>query len=359
MKKIINALKSHGAQVFLLVCLISFSADRCVFIDEFHIEQYDLNGDELYYAQANTEAIFTLKGHIQCRTTDNNGVTTNFVMAFLAPKSWKMADNAKVTYKCDLASDHDELMNMSVMPAASLPKNGQGRTWVECLTQEYGVGTNVLDDLEWVVFQTDEAWNIYNNNDPLYTIYIRVNVGEKNLRFHPGIFVNHTDDGFSNGEDHKMVMFSPECFEVVGGTGLVLDYCNNHFNKISPMSSLQDDYLTFTFTGSAAENSLTATHEVYLQGTAYTANGGRYIVNTRDAKSRMVRENDYSDTYNITFWPMDFFEVPEGEIIEHIEYYFSNADGTITITQSDDDFAQEGIPMPDVKEPFTFHFDCE
>ena len=356
MKKLMNLLKAWKAPVFALAALISFSSDRCMIIDEFSVAQMDENGKEVFYAKANTEATFTLKGHIECHE-NHSGV--NFVLGFLAPKSWKLAQNGRVTYKCDLAEDHNLLYTMSVVPATSLPKNGQGRTWVECLTQEYGVGTNVLDDMEWVVFQTDDQYDIINNQFPTFTIFITTNVGEKNLRCHLGIFINHTDDGFSNGNDHKTVMFSPDCFEVVEGVGLPLDFCNDHFNMISPMSSLQNDYVTFTFKGTAAENTLAATTDVYLQGTAYTVEGGQYTVNTRDAKSRMTRENEYSDIYNITFWPTDFFGVPEDETIAHIDYYFSNADGTITVTQSDDDFAQQGTPLPATKEPFTFRFECE
>jgi len=351
-----NRLTKLTAQAFMLAVIISCCAAKCMNVTDFDISQTTENGDKVLYSQANTEATFVTSGWIECHE-DHTGV--NFVIAYLVPKSWKAAENAKVTYKCDLAEDHDMIMKMSVVPNSSLPKNGQGRTWVECLTQEYGVGTNVLDDMEWVVYQTDDKWNIINNQFPTFKIFFTTNVGDKNLRFHPAVFINHTDDGFSGGTDHKTVVYSPDCFEVVGGSGLVLDFCNDHFNKISPMSSLQNDYITFTFKGSAADNDLAATKEVYLQGTAYTADGGQYTMNVRDAKSRMVRENAYSDTYNITFWPVDFFGVPEDAVIEHIEYYFCNADGTITITQSDDDLAQLGTPIPAVKEPFVFRFECE
>ena len=344
------------ADFLFLAAIVAAVVASCVYIDDFKVAQIDENGNEVFYAYANTEATFTLTGHIECHE-DHQGV--NFVVGFLAPKSWKMAEKGRVTYKCDLAEDHDQILTMSVIPSTSMPKNGDGRTWVECLTQEYGVGTNVLDDMEWVVYQTDDKYNIINNQFPTYTIYITANVGEKNLRCHLGAFVNHTDDGFSGGNDHKKVQFSSDCFEVVGGTGAILDFCNDHFNKISPMSCLQDDFVTFTFNGSAADNALAATGDIHLQGTAFTANGGRYTINTRSEKTKLTRENAYSDTYNITFWPVDFFGVPVGEVIEHIEYYFCNGDGSITVTQSDDDFAQEGTPLPSTKQPFIFHFECE
>ncbi|MBQ8047749.1 MAG: DUF4961 domain-containing protein [Prevotella sp.] len=356
MKKNIKSLKLYKTYFLLLAAIVAAVVASCVYIDEFIVAQIDENGNEVYYAKANTEATFTLRGHIECHE-DHNGV--NFVVGFLAPKSWKVAENGRVTYKCDLAEDHDQILTMSPIPSTSLPKNGSGRTWVECLTQDYGVGTNVLDDMEWVVFQTDDKFNIINNQFPTYTIYITTNVGEKNLKCHLGVFVNHTDDGFSGGNDHKKVLFSSDCFEVVGGTGITLDFCNDHFNKISPMTCLQNDFVTFTFKGSAAENGLTGVGDIYLQGTAYTVNGGKYMLNTRDAKSRMERENAYSDTYNITFWPVELFGVPEDEVIERIEYYFTNSDGSITVTQSDDDFAQLGTPLPEEKQPFLFQFECE
>lgn len=351
-----NTRKHLKALAVAAAALVAIAVASCVYIDEFIVAQIDENGNEVLWAKANTEATFTLRGHIECHE-DHRGV--NFVVGFLAPRSWKVADNARVTYKCDLSQDHEQILTMSVIPATSLPKNGSGRTWVECLTQEYGVGTNVLDDMDWVVFQTDDQFDIINNQFPTYTIYIRVKVGEKNLKFHPGIFVNHTDDGFSGGNDHKKVLFSPDCFEVVGGIGEPIDYCSDHFNKVSPMNSLQDDYLTFTFKGSAGDNSLAATADVYLQGKAYTYEGGEYTVDTRTDKTRMMRENAYSDTYNITIWPVDYFGVPDDETIERIEYYFSNSDGTITVTQSDDDFEQKGVPMPEVKDWFVFRFECD
>ena len=56
---------------------------------------------------------------------------------------------------------------------------------------------------------------------------------------------------------------------------------------------------------------------------------------------------------------MSYFGVPDGEELDHINYYFSNADGTVSVTQSDDDFVQEGTPLPVTKTPFEFKFSCE
>ncbi|MGN0069658.1 MAG: DUF4961 domain-containing protein [Prevotella sp.] len=338
-----------------LAALIALFVFSCVYIDEISVMQvYD--GKEVSYVYAGDVATFTINGHIECHE-DHQSV--NFVAAFLVPKAWKVAENGKATYKSSLADDRDMEKPMSVIPASSLPKNGGGLTWVECLTQTYGVGPNVLDDMEWVVYQTDEKWDIINNQFPSYTIYLRTPVGDQNLKCHIGFFVNHTDDGFSGGNDHKKCMFSNECFEVVGGKGAVLDFCNNHYNKVAPMSSLQNDYVTFSFIGDVADNDLSSTGEVYFEAEAVTTDGKVYKVDEKTEKTLMKRTGAYSGTYTKTLWPVGFFGLGEDEQIQQIHYSFTNKDRSIVITQSDDDFAQHGTELPAEKVPFTFAFSCD
>lgn len=339
--------------ITLLLGLILFS---CVYLDSVKVSQiYD--GEEVPWARAGDIATFTVEGHIQC-AEDHSGV--KFVVGFLAPKSWKVAQNAKVTYKNDLAEDPDEEKSMSVIPETSLPKNGGGRTWVECLTQEYGVGPNVLNDMEWVVFWTDDSWDIVNNANPRYTIYIRTNVGEQNLKATLGFFVNHTDDGFSNGGDHKKVKFSDECFEVIDGKGPLIDFCNDHYNKMQPLSVLQDDYVTFNFNGGVnLNNPLSKSgEEVYLKAIAKTDFGHLYEVNEKNDKTKMTKESAFSDTYGLTIWPADFFAIPDGEEIISVEYWFTNRDETIVISKSDDD-ALLGEENEQKEAPFYSEFLCE
>lgn len=338
-----------------LLCAVT----GCVFLDGYSIAQIGPDGKEVYYAQAGEEATFTVNGHIEARIQGNDGVTTNFVFAMLVPKDWEMPKYAKVTYKTDLADDREKELPMVVMPSTSLPKQGGGRTWAQCLMSEYGVGPNVLDDMEWVVFQTAQKWTILNNQDPTYRIYVHTKMGRKNLKCKLGFFVNHTDDGFGGGTDHKKVTFASECFEVVGGQGMTLDFCNNHYNKMSPMAALQNDYVTLSFVGDAADNALAEQGVVYLQGRAYTTDGKVYAMTERNANTLMRRPNTLTKTFTLTIWPTGFFGVPNDEQIDHIEYWFCNADGTVTITQSDDNFVQLGTPYPAEKEPFNFVFACD
>ena len=214
--------------------------------------------------------------------------------------------------------------------------------------------------MEWVAFQTDIAWSIHNGDKPKYTIWIKTRVGDENLKCRLGFFVNHTDDGFSDGGDHKKVMYS-DCFEVVGGTGAVTDYCSNHLNRLSPLLSLQDDFLTFSFIGSVAENDLTKSNEpVYFEGKAYGASGRVYEVKEKSGKTLMPVEDESTKTCSITFWPAGFFNIPEGEQLVKIEYFFTNKKGDIVIGQDTDDYLGLGKDEPDPNNrlPFVYTFQC-
>ena len=357
MKQIfIKSRSIYAKSAFLLVAL-ALVLFACVYIDSISIMQIQEDGTESPFAKAGSMATFTVNGNINC-AEDHGDV--QFVVSFLAPKSWNVRDHAIVTYVTTLHTNPDEALSMSVIPASSLPKNADGLSWGQKLMEVYGVGPNVLSDMEWVSFQTDKKWEIFDGDKPNYTIYIRTNVGEQNLKVYPGFFVNHTDDGISNSNDHKKVMFSDTPFEVYGGKGLIIDYCNDHFNKVQPLAALQNDFVTFSFNGGVYENDLVAFEEIYIEAVAYDFNGMIISqITEKTDKTLLIRESLYNQTYNLTVWPAEFFNVPEGTLIDRIEYVFTNKNRTVTITQSDDDYAVDGIETAGEKKPFIFELRCD
>jgi hypothetical protein len=325
----------------------------CVYMDSVSVMQ-EQDGEQVAWAKAGTVATFTVKGHIEVAQSN----TASLVIAFLAPKSWNIRQNANVTYTEDYYEPGVGEQAMTAIPASTLPKN-QPVSWGDALTAKYGVGPNILKDMEWVAFASNKSYSVENTEKANYVVYIRCNVGTQNLRFRPGFFVNTTDDGLSTNADYYKVMFANECFEVVEGEGAVIDYCSEHFNKVAPLAALQDDYLTFSFVGGVADNELKGADNIYLQATAVSVGGTRYTVNEKSAKTLMKRENRFSDTYNLTVWPGGFFDLPADEEIVRIEYLFTNADNSITITESDDKLVMENIPIEGEKNPFVFDLSCK
>src|SRR5690606_12387340 len=94
MRKMIQAIR-HKKNLYAITLLLGLIMFGCVYLDSVKVTQiYD--GEEVAWAKAGDIATFTLQGHIECHE-DHNGV--KFVVVFLAPKSWKVSQNAMVTYK--------------------------------------------------------------------------------------------------------------------------------------------------------------------------------------------------------------------------------------------------------------------
>lgn len=340
---------------WFIACTVMLFIVGCVYLDDVSILQ-DHNGSQEPYAYAGDTALFVVRGHIEAIADIDND---RLVVAVLAPKGWDLGNNSRVTYKNDLAEDPNQELPMSAIPYSELPKNANGKHWPDALMDKFGVGSNVLDDMEWVAFQSNARYNIRSNMKPTFTVYIRTKVGMQNLKCYLGFFINHTDDGLSSDDRHWKVKFADEPFEVKGGTGALIDYCNNHFNKVTPMLSLQNDYLTFTFLGDVASNELINSDEIYFQGEAFTSSGNSYVVNEKSSKTLMKKDESSLNSYEITLWPVGFFDVPATEQIDSIHYYFTNKDESITIGQSDDDHVQLGDPLPETMVPFNFEFVCD
>ena len=99
---------------------------------------------------------------------------------------------------------------------------------------------------------------------------------------------------------------------------------------------------------------------IYMEATAYTDNGNVYSVDERSEKTLMIKEDRvFSETYNLTIWPAGFFGIPEGEVITRIDYIFTNEDGTINITGTDDKIAAQGGEIEGEEQPFSYELICE
>ena len=213
-KKLISLLQRKRHIVALSTILMTFIVMSCLFIDSVDITQM-IDGKAVNYAKAGTTATFKMHGHIKVQGDPRND--KRLVFGFLAPKSWNLAQNARVSYTEDTFDPNIGEQNMTLIPLTEQPSNKPGLSWSAALMQEYGVGTNILEDMEWAAYWTRP----YNGvaDEIHFTIYVRVPVGNKNLRFKPSFFINSTDDNFSTSADAKKCE-EAGCFEVVEGEGL-------------------------------------------------------------------------------------------------------------------------------------------
>ena len=333
------------------VCIAVFAS--CVYLDSIDVKQPQGDGTMAAKINAGEIATFVMNGHIEV-AGDQVQYDDRLIFAILVPKAWKLLENnPQVTYRPTVLETWETVSTMSPIPDTQSPKNMQGYTWPDALMERFGVGTNVLNDMEWVAFKSDKGYHLNNGDKPYFEVTVKCYVGMQNLRARLGFFINRDDDGLSQDDRYFKASFS-DPFTVENGTGTYIDFCTYHYNAVEPLESNQNDFITFSFIGSAHINDLSATGEVYFNAVAHTDAGNTYEVMARDASTLMKRENSYSSTYKKTIWPAGYFGVPEGETITKIEYQFVNADGTIVINKTADDIAGD---EPEIIENQMFGFE--
>jgi hypothetical protein len=309
--------RSKASFIGLLLALVMVVS--CVFLDGVEYESTLTAGEE---------ATFKVNMHIEGWGTSG----TRLIFSFLVPKSWNAAANTTVTFT---ETYHPGvLQTMSLIPAETAPFSKQGMTWATALKEEYGVGPNVLDDMEWVTYQSNVAYDISDGDNQSAAITVITKVGPDNMRVKLGFFVDHSANGLGgniNGADSHAVLYS-DCIEVVDGEGDLMDFCELHFNLVVPSNATKNDILTLKFQGDIASNNLDGIDEIYLISKAVTDAGSEYEIHEKSTKTRMVRES--GKTYSLTFWAADYFGIPENEEILRIDYYFTNLDGSRWVMQT-------------------------
>lgn len=344
-----NRRKSYLAGA-ILTCLSAVIFIACqLSIASVDINQPQPDGTMAPRIQAGETATFK----INCTLRDQAGRDNEqvFVFSMLAPKNWKLRNNAEITYTVTEVSDGVTAHPMVAFAENESPVQMAGYTWNEALMDRYGIGNNILNDMEWVTFKGAESFKLDNGNSPDINVTVKVPVPEVNQRVSLGFFINSVEDGMT-GDSQYWDQFFTDPFTIYGGQGNLTDFCSYHFYSVEPTKALQNDIVTFSFVGNAYDNDL-AGGDVYLRMTANLTNGTTY-----ETKLLMNYPEEDSETYNVTVWPAGAFEdLQPGEIISSIDYAFTNADGSIVIDLGKDlEMSGEAF---NPGEPFNFELSCD
>ncbi|MBB5394095.1 DUF4961 domain-containing protein [Mucilaginibacter sp. AK015] len=295
-------------------------------------------------ATATVGATVPITVHISIPTVGDGG-PDYLIFGFLVPKGWKAAQNTKVTYNSPALGGG----TMTLLTDATLPKNGGGLTWPAYMKKTFGIGGNLIDDMEWVAYQSDKSFT-HNGNTFTGDISINIKVGadNNNTLVKLGYVITDSGNGFTsdgNGTYYSEVV--TPCFELTGGTGDVVDFCNPQLTIVDPPKSLDNDFVTLTFDGTVVATPLSGENELYLCATAYTNDGKTIQVCEQTDKTRMVQTTATSKRYRVTFWPRAFFNITDAQTITKMEYFVTNKAGTTKVGYGN------------TLEPFVYTFKCE
>jgi hypothetical protein len=263
--------------------------------------------------------------HISIPTASSGG-PDYLVFGILVPKGWKTAQNAVITYAGVQGSG-----NMTLIPEGTLSKNGNGLTWTADMRKNFGIGGNLIDDMEWVAYQSDKAYSHDNGIEFKGDINIKLKVGADNNNTLVKLGYNITDTGHGFTSDQFGTYYSSlikSCFQLTGGSGDIVDFCNPQLTTVNPPKSLDNDIVTLTFDGTVvSDTDLKDAVETYLCATAYTSDGKTIAVCEQTDKTKMVQIGN-TKKYQVTIWPKSFFNLSGTQTITKMEYFITDKTGT-------------------------------
>lgn len=287
---------------------------------------------------ANEPITFVMHCGIQPRI-QNGDYTTKLVIGFLVPKSWHAAENTTVSFTSPIGSSP-----MSVIPASQLEPN-TNLPWSQACMQVLGAGGNLVPSgMEWVVFESRDAYTVVNNEDFNFDVTITSKCGPNNMLFKLGFYYGDSKESLSGDANYTKTFFS-NCFSVINGAGNIVDYCHPQLSTVSPATSLDNDIITLGFNNGIDTTVLSNTGNIYLCAKAFTDNGDSLSVCEETDKTKLTAIG--GEQYRIDLWPRGFFNVPDNETITRLEYYFTDASGTMRVGNNNTD------------QPFRYIFSCQ
>ena len=278
---------------------------------------------------ATVGSVVPITVHVNIPTAGNGG-PDYLIFGFLVPKGWKAAQNTTITYTSPTLGNG----SMVLIPNTTLAKNGGGLNWPDDMKKTFGIGGNLIDDMEWVAYQTDKAFT--HNGSTLggdLNIKIKVGADNNNTLVKLGYVITDSGNGFTSDGNgtYYSEKIAPSCFQLTGGTGDLIDFCNPQLTTINPPKSLDNDYITLTFDGNVINTALTGSDVTYICATAYTSDGKTINICEQTDKTKMVQIPSGSNKYQITFWPKAFFGLSDTQTIIKMDYFITDKTGNVKV----------------------------
>lgn len=291
-------------------------------------------------AEVEDRVSFVMHSGAEPRIEGSGTYSTQLVAGIMVPKSWNARSNMTMTFTSPKGNGTMRLIPDSEMePVSSL-------NWHQAAKKMFGIGRNLVDDFEWIIFRSAQSYTFVNNEDIDFEVNVECNVGSENMLVSLGFYVGSSIEHLrADDTDYKKVTFSDN-FEVIGGAGDIIDFLNPQMGTVQPVKSLDNDIITLTFDAGVASTVLDEESAVFLH------------IRALDTADRLIGEVIKQDEFTklseiggkkflIDIWPRGYFQLSEDEQIARLEYYYTDVTGTKRVGYADSD------------EPFRYTFRCE
>jgi hypothetical protein len=281
---------------------------------------------------------------------DNGPISANYVFCLLAPKGWAAAQNTTVTYTSSLGNGSMQLMPSNIIE----PANGKVN-WVASATAKFGIGKNLVNDVEWVVFESVQPISIANGISITGEINIKITVGAdgNNTSYFPEYVTCESVDGISddafwvNGHDYSKN--DGPCLVQTGTDGDLHDYCNPQLASFNPPKALDNEFITLTYNNLLTPTPLTGNNNLYLCVDSAYLSDGTALTNfcMQAEKTQLVQTSASSGLFTLTFWPRSFFGLTSTQTLSKLVYYVTDQTGSKRVGYGGS-----------ITSPFTYKFEC-
>jgi len=221
-----------------------------------------------------------------------------------------------------------------------------GLSWHQAAKNMFGIGPNLVDDFEWIVYRSTQSYTFRNNEDISFDVNVECNVGAENMLVRLGFYVGSSIENLRPEDtDYKKVAFS-DVFEVTGGEGDLVDFVNPQLATVQPVRSLDSDIITVTFDAGVTNTVLDGQEDIYLLIWSFDASGQLIAeVSEQTDKTRLTSVG--GKRFLLDFWPRKYFNLERDQQIARLEYYYTDGSGTQRV----------GYGNTDV--PFSYTFRCQ
>jgi len=303
-------------------------------------------------ARAGSTQTVTLNVLLDTENNDQNW--KRLVIGVCAPKEWKVAENAVVTFDSPLNNEprvgkgtmilDDGAQDKGYKKGRGADGNQNGLTWAANAEEILGFDEN-YGEMEWVMYYSDQV--DAGNTSVEGTVSISLKVGSAHSAAKLGYWVGVHDNGFkmadhieastTTGAPSRWYDYEWKKMAITGASADATDLTGPAPTYTATVAAgangyTFDDIITIGFDAKegylGANTALYNAGEVYMCATALLGDGTTVAKVDRSASAKMTLSG--ADTWSKTIWPPAYFGV-SNQIITEIHLNFQNADGSIVV----------------------------
>jgi hypothetical protein len=272
----------------------------------------------------------------------------NFIAGILLPKGFDGTHNMKVTYTSTIGDGNMQPISPSIIEPST--SNSTHLNYAASFMNKFGIGNNLINDMEWVVFIGTQTANIPNGTfEGNINFQLKVGADGNTTIFKTAFVICESVDGLNLGGTPPLpdYGFNNGPRMVVNGPGDLNDLCDPQITTIVPAKSLQNDFVTLTYNSSLDTLKLLKGNNLYLcVDTAYTSDGSKLTgFCSQTGKTQLTQTSSSSGVFAITFWPASFLGLTSSQTVTKMAYHIIDANGN-------------KVGLGDTTAPFVYKYAC-